>query len=224
MGVDAGVKEVCAEFGLTWVPDIKLSDKGTPFLNSIWETADKLAENPFILYCSADMLLTQSTITTLVALKKQRSSFLGGVRRQEWVNPHAIDFNNSDWASGINSVMGSPHTGDYFVYPRGYFGNDMPPFLQGRSQCDNWFYWYGWQKDELIDISECCTAYHQSHKQGHKANSEFAVNANLARNKMKRIGQSNWVMLQIQSLCNGIMKRDYSIVRRRIVSMVIGEP
>ena len=47
MGNESGTAEVCSQFGVEHVPEVRVNEFGTPFADSMIELADRRARYPF---------------------------------------------------------------------------------------------------------------------------------------------------------------------------------
>ena len=57
---------------------------------------------------------------------------------------------------------------DYFVFKKGLFKQDLPPFLIGRTLWDPYLVYYAKEKGcELIDITHDAPVYHPRHDYSH---------------------------------------------------------
>jgi hypothetical protein len=84
-----------------------------------------------------------------------------------------VDFTRHDWAEALREdakTNGTLHGFggiDYFVYPRGMFG-EIPQFALGRWYWDNWLVYRARRLGgALIDASACVMAIHQNHDYRH---------------------------------------------------------
>ena len=84
-----------------------------------------------------------------------------------------LDFSSDRWATDIVQLAKRTNRQrpaqwiDYFLFRRGLFGSELPPFVIGRPGWDNWLLWYALSSGaRLIDASAIVTAVHQNHDYG----------------------------------------------------------
>ena len=56
-GDSKGSKEAAEEVGSEYIPNVKCSDQGTPFLSDLFQQADKKAKYSILTYINADIIL-----------------------------------------------------------------------------------------------------------------------------------------------------------------------
>ena len=169
-GDDAGVAEAAAEFNVTHVPDVQRNEHGTPLLNSVFETAQRLSTRPWVCYVNADIILLSDFVEAVQRIPKR--SFLMVGRRRCLEIDRRLNFDPA-WESDLRTdlvargVLDRHDAIDYFVFPRGLC-KDMPPFAVGRAGWDNWFiYWARSVGVPVIDATQAVTAIHQNHDYAH---------------------------------------------------------
>ena len=173
MGDDPGVKEFCASLSSPEVEhvQVKLSESGVPLWNSMLEEAERRAKYDDMLYVSSDMiLLSPTTYLVAILLRKIMGTYIAGLMRRPITLTDFIDFGKPDWQDWLmsqNVGKHNPGCGDYYLFSKGFFGNDMPPFTVGRGGCDGWANSYGLSKARLVDVTEAVVALHQEHQHKH---------------------------------------------------------
>lgn len=197
MGREYGVKEFCEEIGYTYVSDIEYSDHGTPMLDSMMNKAEELASNDYLLLVSSDVILFQNTIKAYNALKAQMTEFCGVVRKKQQRSIVELDF-SQDWKSTIkeNLRWNLITSGDFFLYPKGYWG-EIPPFIIGRTACDSWLFDKACNKNTLVDLTEVVEIIDYQHTYTHRPDHwelEKEHNHSLCANKKASIKDANWKM------------------------------
>jgi len=166
-GNEEGIAEVAAEFGLLHVSEIERNEFGTPFISSAFNQSYRLANNPFLAYINADIILLSDFISAVQWIKK--SSFLMVSQRWNLNLKEEIKFNEADWETKLRNQLTkkgrlfSPSGIEYFVFPRDLQLN-LPPFLAGRSGYDNWLLYQARSlKIPVIDATKVVTIIHQHH-------------------------------------------------------------
>lgn len=191
-GRDEGTAEICAELGITHVPDVATNDAGTPLLSDMFLTGQALAANDVVCWSNSDMIFTNALISVaaLVA-KRHRPSYVVGRRRDiDQFTP--IDFDNN-WQERLSAHAHA--TGelkpanwiDYFMFPKGLF-TDLPPFAVGRPGYDPWLIWRASDLGaDVIDATDFICAIHQRHDYSHVGSRAMVFSGAEARKNAEMI-------------------------------------
>jgi hypothetical protein len=170
MGMEDGIAEICEDLGLIHIADVDRNEYGTPFVNSLFQLAQKRASQSIVCYINSDIILMSDFMLAveLVAVKKSKFLILG--QRWDIDIKDGLDFDSTDWAMQLIAIMArngklhAPNGIDYFCFPRGGF-IDMPPFVIGRPKWDNWLVWQARAKGvPVVDVTETVKAIHQNHE------------------------------------------------------------
>lgn len=208
-GNDEGVAGAAVELGVTHIPDIELSAKGTPLVNSIFSRAQKVAKNSILAYVNSDIVLMGDFLDTLdiVSSVFHHQFMIIGQRWDLWVDDY-IDFSNVLWEHELRKKVEKigklhPQCGiDYFVFEKG-FGMDMPPFNLGRTCWDNWIVSHALRIGlDVVDATEKVFAVHQNHDYSHtggekkaRKGDEAIINRRLLRKNIAFIQEAKWRFL-----------------------------
>jgi len=169
LGDEAGVSEIAGRLGVTHVPGVKTNPAGTPYLNDLFDQAERHARGDLLCYVNADIILLPDFVAAAKRVFQWRGRCLAiGTRTDvDWKTP--IDFELADWNEKLEEFVkasGSlmPFGSDYFVFERGFFRH-TPAFLVGRAGFDNWMIWYGRRRgDAVVNIGPSTLAIHQNHR------------------------------------------------------------
>lgn len=172
-GDDEGTAETAAEFGVRHVPDVAHNEFGTPLVNSLFETAERVATHDVLCYVNADIILMSSFMRAVQQVIGLRRRFLMvGQRWDVYIN-ELWNFKQSDWEKELSGFVRKhgklhpPGGTDYFAFPRGLW-QDLPPFAVGRPGWDNWLiYKARTRRIPVIDASIVTTVIHQNHDYNH---------------------------------------------------------
>lgn len=171
-GNDEGVSEAAAELGARHIPEIARSEYGTPLLNDVFAQAERLTTYNLLCYVNADIILMNDFLQSVRQVTACKQWFLMVGQRWDLDIHTPLDF-GTDWQDKLRAYThqnGKPQTPagmDYFVFPRGLYG-EIPPFAIGRTYWDNWLtYRARAQKAVLIDASPVVMAIHQNHDYSH---------------------------------------------------------
>ena len=139
-GETEGAAEVAGALDLVYVPEVETSEFGTPLIGGMFEKAQELGHFDLQAYVNCDIILLDDFLPALNRVWFGR--FVVAGRRWDLDLDEALDF-DSDWIAHVRQMIkerGRFHSAggsDYFVYPRGLWG-DIPPFAVGRIGWDNW--------------------------------------------------------------------------------------
>lgn len=170
-GDDEGAADIAREFKLQHIPNVVRNEYGTPLLNTMFVTAQQISSYPFLCYINADIILMSDFIAAVRRIPFRR--FLMVSQRWDVELNQSLDFSHLDWEIRLREYIRSrgslhPPTGmDYFVFPRGFWG-DIPPFAIGRTVWDNWLIYAARRRgDSVIDVTQTVIAVHQNHDWSH---------------------------------------------------------
>jgi hypothetical protein len=170
-GDEQGAADVAADLGIRHFPDVDVNEYGTPQISGYFRQAEETARHPLLCYVNADIILFPDLIDAVVDVDLPK--FVMSGRRTDYDIEEPVDFSRADWAEALredaqeNGVMHDFSAIDYFVYPRGMFG-EIPQFAVGRWYWDNWLVYRARRLGgALIDASERVTAIHQNHDYRH---------------------------------------------------------
>ncbi len=220
IGNEEGVSQVCAEFNLEHIPDVKRNHLGTPLVSSIFDEAQKKAQGQFMCYFNSDIILKDdfSDAVDAVTSKFQRFLIVG--------NRWDVDISNSlDFSTGWQERLGvlaalkgklHGHTGiDFFVLPKDS-SLKIPPFAVGRPLWDNWLiYKCRSQGIPVIDITRAAIIFHQNHNYFHCQEGDYWKGEEVRQN-LKLAGGFGHVYSVLQSshiLTKKGIKPNFSIHR-----------
>ena len=172
-GNESGIAEIAAELGVKHVVDVKRNEKGTPYLNDLFEKAQSLASFPTVCYVNADIVLLNDFPAAVLQVAAWRPAFLMAGRRTDIDITAPLDFSAADWAQRLGrdvEARGKRRSVswiDYFVFARGMY-HDVPPLLIGRVWWDNWLVWQARALGvPVVDVSRRVLAVHQNHGYAH---------------------------------------------------------
>jgi len=171
-GRDEGTAEICAELGVRHVPDVAVTEQGTPLLSDMFLRGQELASNPVVCWSNADVMFTDRlNDAARVVTANPRPAYLVG-RRTDIEQPTPLAFDDG-WQSGL--VQRAATEGerkpanwiDYFMFTTGLF-TDLPPFAIGRPGYDPWLIWKAAELGaDVIDATDFVWAVHQRHDYSH---------------------------------------------------------
>jgi hypothetical protein len=173
-GDEEGAAETARELRITHVAEVERTPEEAKVLRSFFDPAQRMARHDVLCYLNCDILLTADFLKALSILRKSQESFLMVGRRWDIDVLHPLTFSAADWSSNIMTLAlqkGDQRSGgwiDYFVFPRGLYLGQLPPFVIGRVFWDQWLVWKARSSGvPLIDASEAVIAIHQNHDYGY---------------------------------------------------------
>lgn len=177
-GDDEGVAEVAKEFGLHHFPKITRNEYGTPFVNDLFEQAQKHATHNLLCYINADILVMHDFLSGIDLVAKMFTSpFLMVGERWDCDIKAPLEF-EANWEARLRERArreGQAHgiTGmDYFAFRKDLWGT-IPPFAIGRTAWDNWLIYGARQRRAaVIDATSSVMIVHQQHDYAHLAGGE----------------------------------------------------
>ncbi|HOJ38376.1 MAG TPA: hypothetical protein PK088_09320 [Ignavibacteriales bacterium] len=173
-GNDPGVKDFAQNNNLTHIPDIRLSNSGTPSLTHAFEIVQKDFPADLYTYINADIILTPNYQNIINNIVNNFNEFLSVGCRYNVNIDFDIDFNSPNWANDIitfahqNGQINNTTWTDYFTFTPNFFEN-LPEFIAGRPIFDIYFLTYAiMNAKNSIDLTDVNTAIHQNHEYSHK--------------------------------------------------------
>jgi len=102
------------------------------------------------------------------------AQFLMVGRRWDTEIGESLNFAGHDWESRLRTRVlregrrRTPEWIDYFIFTRGLYEANLPPFVIGRVFWDNWLVWKALDsKYPVVDASAMVMAVHQNHDYGY---------------------------------------------------------
>ena len=209
MGNESGTKAACRELGVEHVPDVRLSEFGTPFADSILELAEQRARHPYLLWIAADTILCDDLMPALTRVGRRFERFCMVAGRYRLAPPGPIDFDDERWQQRLRSAAIGPlgedvSAGDFFLFPKSLWGA-FPPFVEGRTALDGWMMFRALETGAaLIDATSVVRTLHQDHSYGHHPDGEAGVwfgpearhNLALARKRFLTRENADWLLTE----------------------------
>ena len=169
LGNDSGVAEICKEFQLKHVPDVKVNEYGTPLCSDAFKKAQEVSEYSRVAFVNTDIILTESFVDSSLRCSKFEKYLMIGQRYDLDVT-ELINFENNDWEEILRNkvqqhgILHKPTGIDYFSFksPEWF---DMPPFAVGRPAWDNWLVSQAVRRGHaVIDATKAAFVIHQNHE------------------------------------------------------------
>jgi len=174
-GNEEGTAEIAAELGLTHIPQVGCSERGTPLISAMFQAAQQRSVHPMACFVNADIMLMSSFVQALKAVSSARTHFVMTGRRTLLNLDKPWDFAQPGWEDELvrfakaDGKLDDWVAMDYFAFPRGVY-DEVPPFAVGRARWDNWMIYSARQRGiPVIDSTHDVLAVHQNHDYGHLA-------------------------------------------------------
>ena len=168
-GDSVGSKEAAERIGADYVPSVRCSPQGTPYLSDLFLQANKRARFPIMTFINADIILPSNFLNSISIMYKRFNKFLMVGHRWDMEISRSINFYNSKenelfWENVKKMSTRHACTGiDYFVYTKKTFGK-LPDFIIGRPGFDNWMIWKARRRlIPIVDATEIVQVVHQNH-------------------------------------------------------------
>lgn len=230
-GDEPGSAEAARDLGLRHVPGVERVSQGPKILRSFFDPAQHLARHEILCYINCDIILTEDFLEAVRRIHSiHRHFFMFGRRWDIDINA-PIPFEDANWEDEVRALAtrkGVQRSGgwiDYFVFPRGFYLNQLPEFVIGRVHWDQWLVWKARCSGlPVVDVSEAVLAIHQNHDYGyHPAGREGVWTDELAMRNLALAG-GRWHLCTIEDAtyvfgANGLQKNpqaNYQAVRRAL--------
>jgi hypothetical protein len=172
-GNDAGTEAVAGEFCVRHVPEVARNELGTPLLNDMFATAQRLASHKLLCFVNADIILMSEFLRAVERMCRWQERFLMVGRRRDIGISELWDFAPPDWEERLRRYvleqgkLRGEHAVDYFVFPRGLYDH-VPPFAIGRPCYDSWLIFKAISsRYPIVDATGAVIATHQNHDHAH---------------------------------------------------------
>jgi hypothetical protein len=172
MGDDAGTAEAATRFGFQHAGQVRRNEFGTPCVDDLFAQAQARSRHEILAYVNADIVLGADFIEAVERVRRWQPRFLVVGQRWDLDVTAPLEFSTA-WEEELRGRLaqgGRLHepTGiDYFVFPRGLWG-ELPPFAIGRTVWDNWLIYRARSLGAaVVDATVAITAVHQNHDYAH---------------------------------------------------------
>ncbi|MDF2428906.1 MAG: hypothetical protein OPY07_06615 [Nitrosopumilus sp.] len=210
IGNDFGTEEICKDFGFKWIPEVEKSDPGgVPYLNSMFEIAQRKAKNDHVALISSDIILFQPLMDCLKACKEKFTDFCAVCRKKQQRDTSIVlDFSSKKkWVEAVTKDLrwNLITSGDLYMFNKGFW-KDIPNFVIGRCKCDTWLFWDAARRGQLVDMTDALTIidFYNTHDHWKIVNAgskkagemERLHNASLAPDIKASVDDANWKILK----------------------------
>ena len=168
-GDSKGSKEAADEINGEYIPDVRSSPRGVPYLSDLFYQAEKISKYPILVFINADIILPNNFLSIVQNTAKIFNKFLMVGHRWDLDVLDIVNFNDQIeneifWKDAQKKSLKHACTGiDYFVFRKHSFTN-LPDFAIGRPGYDNWLLWNARRHFmPLIDVSNEVMVLHQNH-------------------------------------------------------------
>lgn len=172
VGDEPGSEEIADEFNLRYLPQVERNQWGTPLVRSLFEQSRQASDNPLMSIVNADIMLMSDFVEAAKQILAQEDQFLIVGRRWGLNIDKPLDF-SPGWQDRLRADVqdrGELHpvfSIDYFIFTRQQY-QDIPEFVIGRPQWDNWMIYHACQQGwPVIDATPSVLVVHQNHDYRH---------------------------------------------------------
>ena len=123
-GDEPGIREIAQEFGIRHVPEIRKNEYGTPFLDDVFNHAQKIAHHDIICYCNADIIFFNDIIEAVKKISVREYLMVGERWDVDVTTP--LDTSRENWAEEfLNFARESSYSSEFpgnglFYFPQRY--------------------------------------------------------------------------------------------------------
>ena len=168
-GNSKGSKKTAKKINAKYVPEVRCSPRGVPYLSDLFYKASNIAKYSILMFINADIILPDNFLSIVEITSQSFSKFLMVGYRWDMDVVDIVDFHNQTeselfWEGARKKGLKHACTGiDYFVFRKNSF-KDFPDFAIGRPGYDNWLIWYSRRCFiPVIDSSSKVMVVHQNH-------------------------------------------------------------
>jgi hypothetical protein len=169
-GDEEGAAQAARDLQIRHVPDVKRNEHGTKYLSPIFDGAQDLAHHSCLCYINCDIILLSDFRAAAARVLSLSGGFMMAGQRWDTDITAPVDFSAVDWEAQVRrqaieaNNLRPPQWIDYFVFSRGLYYKNTPPFVIGRPGWDNWLVWYARHSGaRLVDASAVVQVVHQNH-------------------------------------------------------------
>jgi len=169
-GDDDGAADVCRELGLRHEVRVERGGSELKRIDYMFGKAQAIARHDVLCYVNCDIVLMDDFIQAVERVRTAYPQFLMVGRRWDTPVTEPVEFSDASWREKIRDLALAADDQcngwwiDYFLFSRGLYGNEMPPFVIGTVRWDNWLLWKALDlKLPVVDASQVVLAVHQNH-------------------------------------------------------------
>jgi hypothetical protein len=181
-GDEEGAAEAARDLGIRHVPDVKRNEHGTKYLSPIFDAAQDLAHHDCLCYINCDIILLSDFRRAAERVAALPGRFLMAGRRWDTPITAPLDFYATDWEATVRhmareaNLQRPPQWVDYFLFSRGLYYKNTPPFVIGRPGWDNWLVWHARHSGaRVVDATAVVQVVHQNHDYSYHPDGEAGV-------------------------------------------------
>jgi len=181
-GDEEGAADAARDLAIRHVPDVKRNEHGTKYLSPIFDAAQDLAHHHCLCYINCDIILLSDFSSAAERVAALGGRFLVAGQRWDTDITAPIDFYATDWEATVRRLANAanhqrpPQWIDYFLFSRGLYYKNTPPFVIGRPGWDNWLVWHARHSGaRVVDASPVVRAVHQNHDYAYHPDGEAGV-------------------------------------------------
>jgi hypothetical protein len=197
-GNEPGLAAAAHDFHADHVPEVPRNEFGTPLLDGVFTTAERLARHPFLCYANADLIFFRDLPAAVSRIAQQHPRFLavGECWNLDVTEPLPLD---TSWEPQLRQQVAQQGRRrgrsalDFFLFPRGFYWRYLPLAL-GRAAFDSWLVREARaQGDPVVEMTPLATVIHQNHAYTHLkgGKEESRVGVEAQRNIVLAGGSSN---------------------------------
>jgi hypothetical protein len=227
IGDEVGMAEVAKEFRIHHIPEVERNQWGTPLVRSLFHQARMASASPILAPVNADIILMPDFLKATRLVAEQYSAFLVVGRRWGLDIDQPLEF-SSGWDERLRAdvrLMGQIHpifSIDYFIFNR-YQYQDMPEFVIGRPQWDNWMIYHARQRGwPVVEVTPAVMVVHQNHDYRHLPGGQPPHGLEEGRMNRRLAGgeRTKYTILDANRILKGGRIRNQPLMLERILRAV----
>jgi hypothetical protein len=234
-GNDGGVADVCAQFGLRHIPNVRVAPSGAPYIDDLFAEAQRLASRDLLCYVNADVILLSRFVWAVDAVYSRLGQAIVVCTPVNTRLTLELDTTDPSWGGRLRKEARQEPSSvgaDIFLFPRGFDWN-LPGMVVGRWWWDNALLWRACTaRIPAVDVSAALVAIHQdhlstTHPSPHSQASRAHVDSELQDEIRANLESGRWWQMRTCRLDipyeltdDGRIKRRYRLPRCHLVAAV----
>lgn len=230
VGDEPGLAEAAGSLGVRHLTGVECNEWGTPLVRSIFSRARAASHSPLMAIVNADILLFDDFLQAAKRVSEESEDFLVFGRRHGLEVEAEIDF-HPGWQERLRHRVrdeGQLHpifSIDYFIFGCHQY-QEMPGFVIGRPQWDNWMIYHARKQGWLVvDATPSVLAIHQNHDYRHLpgGNPPHGLEEGKRNRKMAGGVRTRHLILDAERiLAEGVLRRPEFSVERSLRKLELG--
>lgn len=181
-GDEEGTADAARQLQVRHIPDVKRNEHGTKYLSPIFDRAHEVGRHDTLCYINCDIILLSDFRAAADRVLTLGGRFLMAGQRWDTEIVAPIEFSDTQWEIALRQKaidanhQRPPQWIDYFLFSRGIYYKNIPPFVIGRPGWDNWLVWHARRSGaRVVDATAVVQVVHQNHDYSYHPEGEVGV-------------------------------------------------